>query len=86
MDRHNGAMVGAQPYVDNVNWTKGIDQKTGKPLDYDPNKDVQTYRVSAIRLLTRRSRKSVPIATAATTTTRLQPENPAPLHSGNDGL
>jgi alcohol dehydrogenase (cytochrome c) len=43
MDRHNGAMVGAQPYMDNVNWTKGIDQKTGKPLDYDPNKDVQTY-------------------------------------------
>ena len=43
MDRHNGAMVGAQPYVDNLNWTKGIDQKTGKPLDYDPNKDVQTY-------------------------------------------
>jgi alcohol dehydrogenase (cytochrome c) len=29
--------------MDNINWTKGIDQKTGKPLDYDPNKDVQTY-------------------------------------------
>jgi alcohol dehydrogenase (cytochrome c) len=43
MERANGAMVGAKPYVDNVNWTKGIDQKTGKPLDYDPNKDVQTY-------------------------------------------
>src|SRR5262249_58937764 len=42
MDRHNGAMVGAKPYT-NVNWTVGIDQKTGKPLDYDPNKDVQTY-------------------------------------------
>jgi alcohol dehydrogenase (cytochrome c) len=42
MERANGAMVGAKPYVD-VNWTKGIDQKTGKPLDYDPNKDVQTY-------------------------------------------
>ena len=26
-----------------VNWTKGIDQKTGKPLDYDPTKDIQTY-------------------------------------------
>ena len=26
-----------------VNWTKGIDQKTGKPLDYDPSKDIQTY-------------------------------------------
>jgi alcohol dehydrogenase (cytochrome c) len=42
MDRHNGEMVGAKPYMD-VNWTKGIDQKTGKPLDYDPNKDVQSY-------------------------------------------
>src|SRR5258708_20874361 len=26
-----------------ANWTKGIDQKTGKPLDYDPTKDIQTY-------------------------------------------
>ncbi len=43
MERANGAMVGAKPYVNDVNWTKGIDQKTGKPLDYDPNKDVQTY-------------------------------------------
>jgi alcohol dehydrogenase (cytochrome c) len=42
MDRHNGAMVGAKPYME-VNWTRGIDQKTGKPLDYDPGKDVQTY-------------------------------------------
>jgi alcohol dehydrogenase (cytochrome c) len=43
MDRNNGAIVGAKPYMDNVNWTRGIDQKTGKPLDYDPTKDVQTY-------------------------------------------
>jgi alcohol dehydrogenase (cytochrome c) len=43
MDRSNGAMVGAKPYMDNVNWTKGIDQKTGRPLDYDPGKDIQTY-------------------------------------------
>src|SRR5580704_4014844 len=43
MDRHNGQIVGAKPYMENINWTKGIDQKTGKPLDYDPNKDVQTY-------------------------------------------
>ena len=42
MERNNGAMVGAKPYME-VNWTKGIDQKTGKPLDYDPSKDVQTY-------------------------------------------
>jgi alcohol dehydrogenase (cytochrome c) len=43
MDRHNGQIIGAKPYMDNVNWTKGIDQKTGKPLDYDPSKDIQTY-------------------------------------------
>ena len=43
MDRFNGQIVGAKPYMDNVNWTKGIDQKTGKPIDYDPNKAIQTY-------------------------------------------
>jgi alcohol dehydrogenase (cytochrome c) len=43
MDRHNGQIIGAKPYMENINWTKGIDQKTGKPLDYDPGKDVQTY-------------------------------------------
>jgi alcohol dehydrogenase (cytochrome c) len=43
MDRFNGQIIGAKPYMDNVNRTKGIDQKTGKPLDYDPNKDIQTY-------------------------------------------
>jgi alcohol dehydrogenase (cytochrome c) len=43
MERSNGQMVMAKPYMDNVNWTKGIDQKTGKPLDYDPAKDIQTY-------------------------------------------
>src|SRR6266702_4583166 len=43
MDRHNGQIVVAKPYMDNVNWTKGIDQKTGKPIDYDPTKDVQAY-------------------------------------------
>jgi alcohol dehydrogenase (cytochrome c) len=42
LERSNGAVLGAKPYIE-VNWTRGIDQKTGKPLDYDPNKDVQTY-------------------------------------------
>jgi alcohol dehydrogenase (cytochrome c) len=42
MDRFNGQIIGAKPYMD-VNWTKGIDQKTGKPLDYDPGKDIQSY-------------------------------------------
>jgi alcohol dehydrogenase (cytochrome c) len=42
MDRFNGETVLAKPYM-KVNWTRGIDQKTGKPLDYDPGKDIQTY-------------------------------------------
>ncbi len=43
MERANGQIMLAKPYMENINWTKGVDQKTGKPLDYDPNKDVQTY-------------------------------------------
>jgi alcohol dehydrogenase (cytochrome c) len=42
MERANGVIALAKPYTD-VNWTKGIDQKTGKPLDYDPAKDIQSY-------------------------------------------
>ena len=30
-ERSNGQTLLAKPYVENVNWTKGIDQKTGKP-------------------------------------------------------
>jgi alcohol dehydrogenase (cytochrome c) len=41
-ERTNGQPILAKPYME-VNWTKGIDQKTGKPLDYDPTKDIQTY-------------------------------------------
>jgi alcohol dehydrogenase (cytochrome c) len=42
-ERSNGQTVLAKPYLDHINWTKGIDQKTGKPVDYDPTKDIQTY-------------------------------------------
>jgi alcohol dehydrogenase (cytochrome c) len=42
MDRYNGQIIGAKPYTD-ANWTKGIDQKTGKPVDYDPGRDIQAY-------------------------------------------
>ena len=42
-ERANGQNVLAKPYLENINWTKGIDQKTGKPVDYDPSKDIQDY-------------------------------------------
>jgi alcohol dehydrogenase (cytochrome c) len=42
-ERANGQTVMAKPYVPTVNWTRGIDQKTGLPVDYDPGKDIQVY-------------------------------------------
>jgi alcohol dehydrogenase (cytochrome c) len=42
-ERANGQTVMAKPYVPQVNWTSGIDQKTGLPVDYDPGKDIQVY-------------------------------------------
>ena len=42
-DRLNGQFLKAVQYVDKVTWTKGIDPKTGKPVDYDPTKDIQIY-------------------------------------------
>jgi alcohol dehydrogenase (cytochrome c) len=29
--------------VERINWTHGIDQKTGKPIEYDPKLDIQVY-------------------------------------------
>ena len=47
MERANGQMLMAKPYLQNINWTKGIDQKTGKPVEYVPNADVQMYAGTA---------------------------------------
>src|SRR6516225_6080330 len=43
LDRVNGSFVAGKQYVDKLNWTTGLDPKTGKPLNYDPAKDVQEY-------------------------------------------
>jgi alcohol dehydrogenase (cytochrome c) len=42
-DRLNGQFIKAVQHVGKVTWTKGIDPKTGRPLDYDPARDVQIY-------------------------------------------
>jgi alcohol dehydrogenase (cytochrome c) len=42
-ERANGQTLLATPYQETISWTKGIDQKTGLPVDYDPNKDIQVY-------------------------------------------
>jgi len=43
LDRLNGSFIAGKQYVDQLNWTPGLDPKTGKPLNYDPNADVQIY-------------------------------------------
>jgi alcohol dehydrogenase (cytochrome c) len=42
-DRVSGQFLKASQYVPTVTWTKGIDAETGKPVEYDPAKDLQTY-------------------------------------------
>jgi alcohol dehydrogenase (cytochrome c) len=43
LDRVNGSFLFGKQYVDQQTWTTGLDPKTGKPLNYDPTKDVQVY-------------------------------------------
>jgi alcohol dehydrogenase (cytochrome c) len=60
LERANGQHVLAKPYVDNVTWTRGIDQKTGLPVDYDPTKDIQAYSGQQAMTLTDRTKKLCP--------------------------
>jgi alcohol dehydrogenase (cytochrome c) len=43
LDRTNGSFIAGKQYVDQLNWTPGLDPKTGKPLNYNPDADVQIY-------------------------------------------
>jgi len=47
LDRTNGSFIQGTPYVDKLNWTKGLDPKTGLPVEYDPSKSIQTYITAA---------------------------------------
>jgi alcohol dehydrogenase (cytochrome c) len=60
LERANGQTLLAKPYVDSVTWTKGIDQKTGLPVDYDPSKDIQVYSGQQNMTLTDRTKKLCP--------------------------
>ena len=49
LDRTNGSFINASQYVTKLNWTKGIDPKTGKPVEYDSAKSLQEYANGAQR-------------------------------------
>jgi alcohol dehydrogenase (cytochrome c) len=50
LDRGNGSFIRGAQYVNDLNWTKGLDPKTGKPVEYDPKLDVQKYVPEARQL------------------------------------
>jgi alcohol dehydrogenase (cytochrome c) len=47
LDRTNGRFIKGVQYVNDLNWTKGLDPETGKPVEYNPKLDVQTYNPAA---------------------------------------
>jgi alcohol dehydrogenase (cytochrome c) len=47
IDRTNGRFIKAEKYVNDLNWTKGINPETGKPFEYNPKLDVQVYNPEA---------------------------------------
>ena len=48
LDRTTGAYIQSGQYVTKLTWTKGIDPKTGMPLEYDPTKSLQVYAEGVI--------------------------------------
>lgn len=47
LDRTDGSFIRGGKYVNDLNWTAGLDPVTGRPVDYDPNLDVQIYNPEA---------------------------------------
>ena len=64
-DRVTGQFLKVGQYVGKVTWTKGIDPKTGKPMDYDPTKDLQLYAEPATGQ--QKARKELPYPSTAGT-------------------
>ena len=56
LDRTTGAFIKGVQYVNDLNWTAGLDPVSGRPVDYDPNLDVQTYNPEARALRADRDR------------------------------
>jgi alcohol dehydrogenase (cytochrome c) len=48
LDRTNGSYIQSAQYVTKLTWTKGVDPKTGKPLEYNPTKALQVYAEGAL--------------------------------------
>src|SRR5258706_2304509 len=60
LDRSSGEFLMGGQYVNDLNWTKGLNSRTGKPLDYDPKLDVQIYNPAARALRGDPSKRACP--------------------------
>ena len=47
LDRATGGFLYATQFVKRVNWTTGIDPRSGRPIDYDPESRIQRYAGAA---------------------------------------
>jgi alcohol dehydrogenase (cytochrome c) len=65
-DRLNGQFLKATQTVKTLTWTKGIDPKTGRPVDYDPARDVQLYNEGAATLADKATRQVCPSISGGT--------------------
>ena len=46
LNRTNGTFIWGLPFVKKSTWTAGLNPETGKPVEYDPSKPVQTYNAA----------------------------------------
>ncbi len=60
LDRTNGEFLRGTRYVNELTWTKGLNPRTGKPVEYDPKLDVQIYDPSARALRGDPTKRSCP--------------------------
>ena len=65
-DRINGQFLRAVQTVRQVTWTKGIDPKTGKPVDYDPAGNIQVYAAPADAMQDKVARRVCPTIAGGT--------------------
>lgn len=48
LDRTDGSYIQSNQYLKKQTWTAGINPETGKPIEYDPSKGLQSYAMGAI--------------------------------------
>jgi alcohol dehydrogenase (cytochrome c) len=87
-DRISGQFLKAVQTVRQVTWTKGIDPKTGKPLDYDPTRDIQLYAEPANANCRQGGAPGLPVCGGRHQflAVVLQPQDRTPLRAHSRGL